>query len=623
MSKNNNTNTDSAGKFSGRPGPGGRGHMSGLLEEKQKARNTKKTLLRLWSYLGEQRGLFILVFIMSFLGSIPSLAGPYYIGLAIDAMTGGLGKVDFSRLETIVFWMLGMYICGTFAMWLQVYLIAGVSQNVVRRIRKDLFAHLQLLPLRFFDTRTHGELMSRLTNDVENINNTLSQSVTQVFSSMIMLPGSIIMMFWLDVKLAVLALVSVPLGILLTRQIAGVTRKQYSQQQEVLGKLNGMIEETISGQKVVKSFVREAREIERFSEVNNDLRKKAVRAQIYTGLIPPLMNAVNNLGFAIVACSGGWMAIEGMLTVGVVASFLNYSRQFARPINELANQFNLIQSALAGAERVFEVMEEQVETGINDHEGDKPEIKGEVVFQKVNFGYDPDVPILKEVELSTWPGKTIALVGPTGAGKTTIINLLTRFYEVDAGRIIIDGNDIRDMNKRYLRSSLGIVLQDTYLFSESVRENIRFGRLDATDAEVEAAARTAYADHFIRALPDGYETILTEDGGNLSQGQRQLLAISRVILADPAILVLDEATSSVDTRTEMHIQKAMLALMHGRTSFVIAHRLSTIRDADEILFVRDGRIAERGHHHQLLEAKGYYYDLYESQFRCEESYEAC
>ena len=583
------------------------GRHRGLLGPGGKARDFKGTFRRLWFFLGKQKRELIVVFLLVLTSSALSLMGPYFIGRGIDAMAGGRGAVDFQRLWQIALSLLLIYSISALFTWLQTYLMAAVSQNTVRQLREELFAKLQTLPLVYFDARPHGELMSRLTNDVEVINNTLNQSITQFFSSTITVLGSLGMMIWLSPLLTGLSLVSIPLGIFLTAKIAAHTRKYFGAQQTQLGQLNGYIEETITGQRIVKAFSRERRAQEEFDQLNNNLRDVGIRAQIFSGLIPPLMLVVNNLSFALVAGSGGWLAIKGSLSVGVIASFLNYSRQFARPINELANQFNLIQSGLAGAERVFEIMDEEAEAKDGAHRPDT--ILGEVEFQDVSFGYRAGEPVLKKVNLQARPGQRIALVGPTGAGKTTIINLLTRFYEVDTGSILLDGQEIKTMSKDRLRESLGVVLQDAYLFSDTVRENIRYGRLAASDEQVEEAAKMANAHGFIQRLPQGYDTILSEEGGNLSQGQRQLLTIARAILADPAILILDEATSSVDTRTEMHLQEAMEKLMQGRTSFIIAHRLSTIRDADEILVINHGEIIERGTHDELLEARGFYHNL--------------
>lgn len=600
-----------------RPGFGGRlggGHHQMAALMPSKAKDARGTLKRLWDYLKRQKGSLLLVFLLVLTGTLVSLAGPFLIGKAIDAMIPGQGLVDFRRLLTIVAALLAVYAFSALMTWFQVYVMIGVAQDTVWELRADLFAKVQTLSLRFFDSKPHGELMSRLTNDVENINNTLSQSTTQIFSSLITVLGSLAMMMYLSPLLTVLSMATIPLGMFLTSRIASSTRKYFSAQQKELGELNGYIEEIISGQKVVKAFAREERALEHFAGKNTELKKVGIRAQIFSGVIMPMMNVINNLSFALVAWAGGWMAVKGLITVGIIAAFLNYSRQFARPINEIANQFNMIQSALAGAERVFEIMDQPPEFDENEEAPELEKVAGAVVFQNVSFGYKKDQRVLKDINLTVQPGQTVALVGPTGAGKTTIVNLLTRFYDIDGGAILIDGQDIRSVQKDSLRKALGIVLQDTYLFSETVKENIRYGRPEASDAEVERAARLANAEAFILRLPAGYDTILAEDGGNLSQGQRQLLTIARAILADPAVLVLDEATSNVDTRTEMHIQKAMLSLMKGRTSFVIAHRLSTIRNADHILVINDGQIIEKGTHQELLKAKGFYYNLYTSQY---------
>ncbi len=599
------------------PGMGGGPSGPTYLGPKAKAKDTRVTLLRLWAYLSLRKKALALIFLMVLASSLTALAGPFLIGRAIDNMVAGNGRVNFHGLTLIIALMAGVYALNALFTWIQTYLMVGVAQKTVNRLRNDLFGKLQTLSVRFFDRQPHGELMSRLTNDVENINTTLNQSVTQVFASLITVVGSLSLMIALSPLLTLFSLISVPIGMGLTAKIAGGTRKYFSAQQQELGELNGYIEETVSGQRVVKAFRHETAAIVQFNQVSRRLTQAGIRAQIFAGVIPPLMNAVNNLSFAVIAGAGGWMALKGVITVGVIASFLNYSKQFGRPINEIANQFNMIQAAIAGAERVFEVMDETSEIADSEPVNPLKTVAGAVVFENVSFGYQPDRTILKNIDLHAAPGQTIALIGPTGAGKTTIVNLLTRFYDVDQGSITIDGQEIRDLAKNSLRRSLGIVLQDTYLFSETVRENIRYGRLTASDAEVETAARLANAHSFIERLPHGYDTVLAEDGGNLSQGQRQLLTIARAILADPAILILDEATSSVDTRTEMHIQAAMLELMKGRTSFVIAHRLSTIREADQILVIRDGSIVERGNHRQLLEKGGFYHQLYTTQFAME------
>ncbi|TNJ65241.1 ABC transporter ATP-binding protein [Paenibacillus hemerocallicola] len=600
----------------GGPGPmgmgGGPGHGARGMMPKVRPKRLGPTLKRLWGYIGRQRAGLVAVFVLTALSSGLALIGPYLLGRAIDLY---IIPRDYDGLVWLCCTLLAVYVLSTAMGWIQAYVMAGVSQRTVREMRRDMFEHLQKLPLRFFDSRTHGELMSRTTNDIENVSNSLNQSLSQLINSVLTIIGSLTLMLGLNVWLTLVSLVTIPLTMFVTGQIAKRTRSHFTAQQRHLGELNGYIEETVTGQKVVKSFHREQKALEEFQSHNEQLRNVGIRAQILSGFMGPVNNVINNFSFALIAAIGGWMAIRDFTTIGVVVSFMNYSRQFTRPINDLANQFNMIQSAIAGAERVFEIMD----TGTEYDDGrqsaiDKP-IRGEVRFDNVTFSYKEGVPVLKNVTLTAKPGDTIALVGPTGAGKTTIVNLLTRFYDIDQGNVTIDGDDLREWDKNRLRGQLGIVLQDAYLFSDTIRENIRYGRLDATDEQIEAAGRLANADTFIRKLPSGYDTLLSAEGGNLSQGQRQLITIARAILADPAILILDEATSSVDTRTEMHIQEAMKSLMQGRTSFVIAHRLSTIREADQILVINGGEIIERGTHHELLERRGFYYELYTSQFK--------
>ncbi len=582
------------------------------MRPKERAKNIRGTVLRLWSYLKKQGwGLGIIVILVSISSGL-GLLGPYLMGKAIDDF---ILKNDIPGLGRLLLLMLGVYVVGASINWLEAYLMSTVAQRTVRDLRNDLFAKLQTLSLRFFDQRTHGELMSRLANDVENVSNVLNGSITQLISSVLSLAGVAVMMFVINWRLALVSIITLPLMMVLSNTIARYTRQGFREQQEYLGDLNGIIEETITGQHVVKAYVREQAVIEAFGKVNVKLRKAASRAQIFAGTLGPISNFVNNVGFAIVAGAGGWMAVQGMATVGTIAAFINYARQFSMPLNQIANLYNSIQSAIAGAERVFAILDETPELIDAPDAIPLTNIRGDVVFNDVCFGYNPETPVLKHVSLHARRGQTIALVGPTGAGKTTIVNLLTRFYDIDSGSITVDGIDIRRLKMADLRRELGIVLQDTYLFSDTVMENIRYGRLDATDDEVIAAAKLANADQFIHRLPEGYQTQLSERAGNISQGQRQLLAIARAILADPSILILDEATSSVDTRTEKNIQEAMLRLMEGRTSFVIAHRLSTIRDADAILVINDGEIIERGTHDALLAQRGFYYHLYMSQFK--------
>ncbi|MDF2721211.1 MAG: multidrug transporter ATP-binding protein, partial [Paenibacillus sp.] len=570
------------------------------------------TLKRIWKYVGRQRASLISVFVLTAVGSLLGLVGPYLLGRAIDKY---ILPHDYNGLVQLCFFLLGVYLLQAAISWVQAYVMTGLSQRTVQDMRRDMFEHIQKLPLRFFDSRTHGELMSRTTNDIENVSNSLNQSLTQLINSFLTIVGSLAFMLGLNLWLTLVSLATIPITMFVTGQIAKRTRKYFSAQQKNLGDLNGYIEETVTGQKVVKSFNREQETIEQFQTHNEQLRKVGIQAQILSGTMGPVNNLINNFSFALIASIGGWMAFRDFTTIGVVVSFLNYSRQFSRPINELANQFNMIQSAIAGAERVFEILDTETEYDkLSSGVSDKP-IRGEVRFDNVTFSYKEGIPVLKNVTLTAKPGEMIALVGPTGAGKTTIVNLLTRFYDIEQGTVTVDGMNLREWDKSGLRRQLGIVLQDAYLFSDTIRENIRYGKLDATDEQIKAAAKLANADAFIRKLPDGYDTVLTAEGGNLSQGQRQLITIARAILADPAILILDEATSSIDTRTEKHIQDGMRSLLQGRTSFVIAHRLSTIREADQILVINGGEVIERGTHEQLLEQQGFYYELYTSQFK--------
>lgn len=600
----------------GGPGRGGRGFggphgMAPVVKPK----NFRGTILRLWRYFGSERRLLMLIFTFIIIDSGIGLMVPYLIGRSIDSMSADNGRVNLGMLEVMVATLAAAYIIDSAINLFQGWIMAGVAQRIVKSLRTTLFAKLQKLPIAFFDTHTHGDIMSRLSNDIDNVSSTISQSTTQLMSGMITIVGSLIMMLVLSPILTLASIITVPLVFLLTRTIAKKTSVLFKAQQAELGRINGHIEETISGIQVVKAFNHEEKAIEEFDEVNTRLRDVGFKAQVWSGFIMPMMNVINNVGFAMVAGVGGALAVRDMITVGIIASFLSYSRQFARPLNDLANIFNTLQSAIAGAERVFEVLDEKEEPG--DVPGavtlEKP--RGHVLFENVTFGYRPDVPILKNINFEALEGSSMALVGPTGAGKTTVVNLLARFYDVSDGKIFIDGRDIREYTRDSLRRCFGIVLQDTYLFSGTIKENIKYGRLDASDEEMQKAAAMANADVFIKRLPKGYDTLLSESGSNLSQGQRQLLAIARAILSDPSILILDEATSSVDTRTELRIQEAMLKLMRGRTSFIIAHRLSTIRDADTIMVVDGGEIVEKGNHRSLVAMDGIYHNLYFNQFK--------
>ncbi len=591
-------------------GPGGGRFQTGAVKPK----NAKKVLRRLLGYVSHSWRMLLLVLGCVVISTAVTIISPRFIGIAID---GYIQAKRFAQLWRVLFPMAGMYLVGAALSYVQSLLMSRVAQSTVHRLRRDLFDHVQKLPVRYFDNTPYGELMSRLSNDVDNVAMSLSQVVSSVFQSGLSIVGALAMMLVINPLLTLAAMLTVPLSIFLTGFIARRTRAMYKKQQAALGEMNGYIEESISGQRVIKVFAREAQVESDFAGLNEAYRRNATRAQIFSGIIGPLMNMINNLAFVIVAVFGGWFVAQGRMSVGMITSFTQYVRQFTRPINELANQFTSIQSAIAGAERVFEVMDEPAEQD-NPGARELADVRGDVCFENVTFGYRKDRPVLQNVSLHADPGVRIALVGPTGAGKTTIVNLLMRFYDIDEGDIRIDGENITAFTKDSLRRKLGIVLQDVHLFAGTVRDNIAYGKLSATDEEVRRAAQTAGADVFIRRLPDGYSTVLTEDATNLSHGQRQLLSIARAVLADPAILILDEATSSVDTRTELVIQRAMLALMKGRTAFVIAHRLSTIRDAECILVINDGRIIEQGTHEQLLEQQGFYEQLYNAQFRRQE-----
>jgi ATP-binding cassette subfamily B protein len=583
----------------------------------QRAKDPRSTLRRLAAYFLPYRARLALVTACVVLYSLLGLFGPWLMGAAIDR---AVAQRDLHGLQVYAAWMLATFLAGSGLQMLANWWIAPLSQFALRDLRRDLFGRLQTLPLSFFDKSPSGELMSRLTNDVDAVNQAVSQNVTSLLASLLSMAGILVAMFVLDKWLALASLVVVPLMLWFTRFVAVYTRRGFQRLQKGLGALNAVLEESIDGQRVVKVFQRTEAVSAAFAQANEEVYQAGVAANTYALLLMPLTTVLGNLFVIVLASLGGWLALEGLVTVGTIAAFISYGQNFVQPLRQLSNLYNTIQAALAGAERVLQIVDTQPEPGLAGpagKEGETPPGWGEVVFDHVTFGYRAGTPVLQDVSLTAKPGELIALVGPTGAGKTTIINLLTRFYELDAGAIRIGGVDLRQIDKEVLRRKLGLVLQDTFLFSTSVLENLRYGRLDATDEEVFEAARLADADHFIRQLPQGYQTQLSERAGNLSQGQRQLLAIARTLLADPAILILDEATSSVDTRTEARIQRALLTLMKGRTSFVIAHRLSTIRDASQVLVIDGGRILERGTHAELLAKKGAYWRLYVAQFKGE------
>lgn len=578
----------------------------------EKIKDIKGTIKRLLGYLIEKKFNIFIVFVLCFITTLISILGTRLNGYTIDNFieTGDMNGLGFICIVLVL-----MYLVNIFSTYYQNMVMLKIAQRISATMRKDLFTALQKLPLKYFDSNSSGDLMSRLTNDVDNINTTLSQSVTQLFSGIINIIGMFIAMILLSPILTLIGMITIPLTFMTTKTLAKKTQRFFVKQQRELGILNGYIEEMVSGQKVVLLFSEEEKVKLEFSEINERLTKSAIFAQGVSSFMGPINNFINNISYLIISVVGGYLILKGSaITVGIVFSFLLYMRNFTRPINEIMNLFNTIQSALAGAERVFEVIDEEKEND-KDDAIDIDNIEGHVELKDVTFSYTNGKEILKNVSLESKKGEVIAIVGPTGAGKTTIVNLLTKFYNIDSGKILIDGKNIDEITRESLRKMVAMVLQDTYLFSETVSENIRYGRLEASDEEVIEAAKMADAHHFIKQLPQGYDTVLADNGGNLSQGQRQLLAIARAILSNASILILDEATSSIDTRTEVLIQNAMLKLMEGKTTFVIAHRLSTIKNADKILALKDGEIIESGTHDELLAKEGFYANLYNSQFK--------
>jgi len=608
----------------GGPGAGfGRGPMAQMGMPVQKARDFKGTLKRLLGYLKPRKIRLLTVFVMAILSTVFSIASPKILGKATTTLFEGImmkyhqvpgARIDFDTISQILLLLIMLYLFSAFFSYLQQYIMAGVAQKTVYDIRNDVNDKLARLPLKFFDSRTHGEILSRVTNDVDNISSTLQQSLTQLITSIVTIAGILIMMLTISPLMTLIAVVTLPLSFIVTAMIARRSQKYFAAQQKELGNLSGHVEEMYTGHPVVKAFGRERDSVTKFNEINERLYRAGWKAQFISGMIFPLMSFISNIGYVLVCVAGGILVTKKTIEIGDVQAFIQYSRQFTHPIMQMANIANIIQSTVASAERVFELLDE-AEQIPDREEGKRIEFpKGEVRFQKVQFGYKEDVPLIENMNIDVKPGQTIAIVGPTGAGKTTLVNLMMRFYEINAGKITVDGVNIMDLKRGDLRTLFGMVLQDTWLFNGTIRDNIAYGRAGATEKEILWAARAAHADHFIRTLPDGYDTILNEEASNISQGQKQLLTIARAILADPAILILDEATSNVDTRTEVLIQKAMKALMKGRTSFVIAHRLSTIRDADLILVMNNGSIIETGSHQELLAKGGFYADLYQSQF---------
>ncbi len=593
-------------------GPGPRGRMNA-----EKPKDMKGTLSKLVKYIGKNSVLLVALLVLVILIALLNLAGPALQAEAISAITIDYDKgthVDFDKLYLVVSIMAIVYIASSILTYLQGVAAAKLSQNTVSVMRADLFAKISYLPIRYTDTHRHGDIMSRMTNDVENISNSVSQSIASLFSAVITLIGSAVMMLIYSPILTLVAVVTIPLTIIVSTNLSKFMRKYFVAQQKLLGQMNGHIEETVTGYKTVMAYSKEDSSIDEFKKISSEYRKVGIKANIWGGIMGPCMNMIGNFGYLLIAAVGGYLAATSGLGIDAIQAVLQYSKQFTRPINEIANQYTQILTAIAGAERVFEIMEAGSEPDEGKSDIRPEDIRGNIDFSNIRFSYKEGEPVLKGFDLDVKAGQRIAIVGATGSGKTTVVNLLTRFYDIDSGKITIDGTDIMDIPKNTLRRAIAIVLQDTVLFSDTIAANIRYGKLDATDEELKKAAAMANADIFVERLPEGYNTILAESGSDLSQGQRQLLSIARAVLADPKILILDEATSSVDTRTEMHIQSAMVALMKGRTSLIIAHRLSTIRDADKIVVLDNGVVAESGSHEELLEKKGAYYRLYQNQY---------
>jgi hypothetical protein len=600
----------------GRRGPGGHGGMM----PGEKAKDFKGTTRKILSYIGSYKIAIVLVMISAVAGTVFNIVGPKVLSKAtteifnglVSKVSGGAG-IDFHKVGVILLILLGLYCVSALFSFIQGYIMSGISQKLSFRMRKEISEKINRMPLAYFESKTVGEVLSRITNDVDTFGMSLNQSITTLITSVTTLIGVFIMMMTISPLMTLIALVILPISAFLISVVVKHSQKYFKAQQEYLGDINGTIEESYSGHTIIKAFNREEKVNQDFQETNAKLYSSAWKSQFLSGLMQPIMTFVGNLGYVAVAVTGSMLAVAGSITVGDIQAFIQYVRSFTQPITQIAQVFNMLQSMAAAAERIFEFLDEEEEP-VTENPVRLEDIKGEVEFEHVRFGYDPQKPVIHDFTCHVEPGSMVAIVGPTGAGKTTMVKLLMRFYDVDSGCIKVDGENVKDFERRNLREAFGMVLQDTWLFKGTIMENIRYGRLNATDEEVIAAAKAANADHFIRTLPGGYDMELNEEASNVSQGQKQLLTIARAILADNRIMILDEATSSVDTRTEQHIQDAMANLMKGRTSFVIAHRLSTIRDADVILVMKDGDIIEQGNHKQLLAQNGFYAQLYNSQF---------
>ena len=599
-----------------RRGPMGRGMQPG-----EKPKDLKKSVKKLMQYIAKYKiGIFVVMLFAAF-STIFNVAGPKILGKATTALSEGLmkkiqgtGSIDFHKIGLILLIVLALYLASALFSFVQGWIMTGITQKVCYRLRREISEKINRMPMKYFESRTYGEVLSRITNDVDTLGQGLNQSITTIITSVATLIGVLVMMLSISPLMTLIALIILPISMGLIALVTRKSQKYFHAQQEYLGHINGQVEEVYGGHLVVKAFNHEKETIDEFERTNRILYNSAWKSQFLSGMMQPIMMVVGNLGYACVALTGGLLAIKNVITIGDIQAFIQYVKNFTQPIQQIAQVINMVQSMSAASERVFEFLEEEEEIQLAEQPADISKVTGEVTFDHVGFGYQPEQPIIHDFSAHVEPGQKIAIVGPTGAGKTTMVKLLMRFYDVDRGSIRLNDRDIRDFNRRDLRDAFGMVLQDTWLFKGTIMENIRYGRLDATDEEVIAAAKAARAHHFIQTLPGGYQMELNEDASNVSQGQKQLLTIARAILADNKILILDEATSSVDTRTEIEIQKAMDNLMKGRTSFVIAHRLSTIRNADLILVMKDGDIIEQGDHDTLLAANGFYANLYNSQF---------
>ena len=629
MNTQNSNKTTNPARMGGRGPMGGHGPMGGdpmaMMRKGEKPRDFKGTLKKLVQYLGRYRLLIVFIWLLAIASTVAMIVGPKILGKAttklfegVMAQIAGTGSVDFGYIGHIIVLILILYLFSALLSYGQGWIMANVAMNITYRFRKDIAEKINRMPLRYFDGTSHGEVLSRITNDVDTVSQTLNQSLTQIITSVATVIGVLVMMFTISWQMTLVALAMLPLSFGIIGLIIGKSQVFFKRQQDYLGHINGHVEEMYGGHVVMKAFYGEAKSVKEFDQINGILFDSAWKSQFLTGLLFPIMNFVGNLGYVVICILGGYLAVQGTITIGDIQAFIQYVRSFTQPISQIANISNILQQTLAAAERVFQFLAEPEEIPDTLTPVQLDTVEGRVDFKNVHFGYSPDKIIINDFSFYAEPSQKIAIVGPTGAGKTTMVKLLMRFYDVKSGAILVDGHNIKDFTRGDLRCMFGMVLQDAWLYNGPIMENIRYGRSNATDEEVIAAAKAAHVDHFVRTLPEGYNMVLNEETTNISQGQMQLMTIARAILADPRILILDEATSSVDTHTEVLIQKAMDILMKGRTSFIIAHRLSTIRDADWILVMRDGDIVEQGKHAKLLAKKGFYAELYNSQFEGKE-----